>query len=42
MLLQIFLAAQAKQSAVIGTKYGIYTSSHELSIDSKTWILEKY
>ena len=41
MLLQIFLAAQAKRSAVIGTKYGIYKSSHELSIDSRTWILEK-
>ena len=40
MLLQIFLAPQAKQSAIIGTKHGIYKLAPELRIDLRLWILE--
>ena len=33
MLLQIFLAPQAKRSMIIGTKHGIYELAHGLPID---------
>ena len=39
-MLQIFLAPQVKQSAIIGTKNGIYKLPHELPIDLRLWILE--
>ena len=41
MLVQIFLAPQAKRRAVIGTKHDIYELPHELPIDSRLCILEK-
>ena len=40
MLLQIFLAPQAKRSAIIGTKHGIHELPYELPIDLRLWILE--
>ena len=40
MLLQIFLAPQAKRRAIIGTKHGMHELPRKLSIDLRPWILE--